>query len=63
MDYTRKEISYVTRMDNTNDNARNEGRIIGQLVIEIEANKKIMDTHIYVDNKRFKIIIKMKPVK
>ena len=30
-----------------------EGRIIAQPIIEMEANKEIIDTHIYLSNERF----------
>ena len=32
-----------------------ERRMIGQPIIEIEANKEIMDTHIYLDKEIFQI--------
>ena len=37
-----------------------EGRIIGQPIIEIKANKEIVDTHYYLDNERFQIRWKRK---
>ena len=45
MDYTREEIKTIYPC---------------QPIIEIEANKEIMDSHIYLDNERFQIRIKKK---
>ena len=41
----------MSKIGNTSDNARkNKRTIMGQPIIEIEANKEIMNTHIYIKN-------------
>ena len=64
MDYTREEIEvmypewteWVIQVIITE--RYGEGRMKGQPIIEIEANREIMNTNLYLDRERFQIRMK-----